>query len=194
MSDLTLDVGQACEVKEAFRRGKWSNADVKRFSQSDPDRMRLFREVMLGRAVININVMRHVIDCDTNPYLPNGWTVKEHRKGGQMEWDSLKVALHLSPNQMGNKRVKGNKLRKELANIPVMNANVLDYLLAHTELISEEWKGKVVFFWGTIYRDSGGNLCVRYLCWRHDRWDWCDHWLGNDWRSGHPAAVSQVST
>jgi len=39
-----------------------------------------------------------------------------------------------------------------------MNANVLDYLLAHPELIPEDWKNKYVFFWGTIYRYSSGGL------------------------------------
>ena len=39
-------------------------------------------------------------------------------------------------------------------NIPVLNSNVLDYLLANPHYIPEEWKAPtfgMVFFWGTIY-------------------------------------------
>jgi hypothetical protein len=83
----------------------------------------------------------------------------------------------------------GNKLRKELASKLVLNANVLDYLLAHTELIPEEWKGKYVFFWGTIYLYSGGRLYVRCLYWRGDRWNWDCFWLGDVFRDYNPAAL-----
>ncbi|HEY4477351.1 MAG TPA: hypothetical protein VJB56_01875 [Candidatus Paceibacterota bacterium] len=69
----------------------------------------------------------------------------------------------------------------------MLNANVLDYLLAHPDFIPEWWKGKAVFFWGTIYRNSYGNLCVRYLCFYGDRWDWNYDWLGIDWNVSYPA-------
>ena len=187
MSDLMLDVDQAGELKEAFRRGDWTKADVKRFSESDKDKMKRFRDVLLGRAVVS--VIKHIIDCDAEPFCPKGWKVEEHRKGGQLEWDHSKAMLHLSPNQMDGKYIEGNKLRKELANMPVMNANVLDWYLAHPELIPDEWKGKVIFFWGTIYRLSDGLLYVRYLFWGDGEWFWSSDWLGFVWRGSNPAAV-----
>ena len=138
---------------------------------------------------VEVVVKDHIIDCDADPFTPNGWKVEEHRKGGQLKWDPKKVTLHLSPNQLDNKVVVGDNLRAELANMPVMNANVADYLLAHPELIPDEWKGKVVFFWGTIYRHSDGSLCVRFLDWSVGRWRWSGRWLVRDWRVDGPAAV-----
>ncbi|MDE1925504.1 MAG: hypothetical protein KGH79_05040 [Patescibacteria group bacterium] len=134
-------------------------------------------------------VKEHVINCDADPFVPNGWKVEEHKKGGQLKWDASQVALYLSKGQQGGKVIEGNKLRKELADKPAYNANVLDYLLANPDLIPEEWKGKCVFFWGTVYRRSVGSLYVRYLYWNGDGWYWSDNWLDSDWDGNDPAAV-----
>jgi hypothetical protein len=138
--------------------------------------------------------IQHIVDCDAKPFLQNGWKVEEHKKGGQLMLDMSKVRLHLSPNQMDGKRIEGNKLRKELASESVLNANVLDYLLAHPDLIPEDWKKdergntRYIFFWGTIYR-TGGGLGVRCLSWHDGAWDWGNGWLDGDWGGGDPSAV-----
>ncbi|MDP3726146.1 MAG: hypothetical protein Q8R36_03025 [bacterium] len=135
-------------------------------------------------------IRKHLINCDADPYVPNGWSVEEHQKGGQLQWnkDAQKDALYLSDKQKSGSIV-GNKLRTELKGKPVLNANVLDYLLAHPHLISEEWKEKYVFFWGTIYRGSHGDLCVRFLYWHEGGWRWSYHWLVYVWYADDPAAV-----
>ncbi|MEK7642999.1 MAG: hypothetical protein AAB372_00920 [Patescibacteria group bacterium] len=142
--------------------------------------------LLSGRA--EVTIVRHIIDCDVDPFTPDGWKVEEHKKGGQFEWGPAKVSLHLSPNQKDGKVIEGNKLRKELAREPMLNANVLDYFLANQYLIPEEWKGKAVFFWGTIYRRSGGRLFVRCLYFDGGRWDWSCSWLDDDWDDIGPAA------
>ena len=129
------------------------------------------------------------INLDADPVCPNGWTVEEHKPGGQFTWNQAKVELHYSPNQKGEKFIQGQKLREELAPMPVFNANVLDWLLANPHAIPEACKGKATFFWGTIYRDSGGCLCVRYLFWRGDRWGWSFFLLDLDWARINPALV-----
>ncbi|MCX6789095.1 MAG: hypothetical protein NTZ42_00580 [Candidatus Gribaldobacteria bacterium] len=137
----------------------------------------------------------NLIDCDADPFLPEGWKIEEHRKGGQLEWDPAKVQLYLSPNQKDGKWMEGNKLRKELATKPVLNANVLDFLLVHPQFIPEEWKKdndgniRFIFFWGTIYRGSAGYLDVRCLCFYDGEWRWGDYWLGLDWLGSYPAAL-----
>ena len=130
----------------------------------------------------------HIIDCDVAPFVPDGWKVEEHQKGGQLSFNAPQIELHL-PVAQKNGTIEGNKLRKELAGKPVLNANVLDYLLAHPELIPEDWKGKYVFFWGTVYRDSDGNLCVRFLYWIVGRWSWGNGWLDDGWYGDYPAAL-----
>jgi hypothetical protein len=130
-----------------------------------------------------------IIDLDADPVIPDGWKVESHQKGGQLVFDTASVKLHLDTGQQNGSLIKGNELRKKLTNMPVMNANMLDWYLAHPECIPEEWKGKYVFFWGTIYRNRNGLLCVRYLCWHGGRWNWGCGWLEDDWDADYPAAV-----
>lgn len=185
MSDLMLDVDQAGELKAAFRRGNWTNAEIKRLCEGDI--LAQLRDVLRGR--LELKVIEHVIDCDANPYLPEGWKVEEHQKSGPLKWDAKLVELWLAKGQQNGKVLKGDKLRQELVGKPVLNACVLDYLLANSHLIPEEWKGKAVFFWGTIYRLSGGYLYVRYLYWLGDRWFWSYYWLDIDWYDNYPSAL-----
>ena len=136
----------------------------------------------------------HTVDCDVEPFVPNGWKVEEHKKGGQLPLDLSKIKLHLLPNQKNDRLIEGNELRKKLVSEPVLNANVLDYLLAH-QLIPEDWKRdayvniRFIFFWGTIYRHPYDYLCVRFLCWNGNAWYWSYHWLGCGWDGYSPAAV-----
>jgi hypothetical protein len=185
MSDLMLDVSQAVELKMAFRRAGYTNAQIKQLSEGDI--LAQVRDVLKG--VSAINSIPHIIDCDADPLIPNGWKIEEHQKGGVWQWDVNKLSLYLSKLQKNGNTINGNDLRKELKNKSVLNANVLDYLLKHPELIPEEWKDKVVFFWGTIYRGSDGRLCVRDLRWRGGCWRWYDYWLDVGWDSANPAAV-----
>jgi hypothetical protein len=130
----------------------------------------------------------HIIDCDAAPLVPEGWKVEEHKKGGLIDLTKTTLMTFLTEGQKKG-TVAGNTLRKELADKPVLNANVLDYLLANPELIPSDWKGKAVFFWGTVYRVRDGRLCVRCLYWLGGRWRWGCVWLGRDWDSSSPALV-----
>jgi len=130
----------------------------------------------------------HVIDLSTPPFIPDGFSLEEHLGEGLFEFNPDNVSLYLIDEQKGG--VNGYKLRKELADQPVLNANVLDYLLANPELIPEDWKGKYLCFWGTIYRNSDGDLYVRYLRRRGSEWNWNYRWLANDFNSSNPAALA----
>jgi hypothetical protein len=151
-------------------------------------------QVQRGYAVFT--QIEHVIDLDAAPFNPwekEGVVIEEHQKGGQFKWDASQVAFHLADSQKNG--IQGHKLRKELQGKPVLNANLLDYLLAHPELIPEDWKKdengntRYIFFWGTVYRNRVGNLFVRYLYWLGDRWDWSYRWLGSDWSGRSPVAL-----
>ncbi len=184
MDELMLDVGQANEIKLAARRAGATNADLKRLSEGD-----VFSQILpVLRGLGEVTITKHLIDLDSDPMVPKGLELEEHRKGGQFEFDPTKIVLRLDEGQKDGRIIKGHELRKKLANQPVFNANLLDFLLAHPNLIPEEWKGKAIFFWGTIYRDSNGDLCVRYLVWHGSEWDWYYDWLGRDWHDSSPAA------
>jgi hypothetical protein len=185
MSTL-FSVGQMNQLGDAFEAHGMTPEDVTKL-RSHPDfaMLRLF-----ARGQAKITLPQHLINCDANPYLPNGWKVEEHKQGGQLEWNPTRVKLYLSKDQRPGKSIVGNKLRKELANQSVLNACVLDYLLANPTLIPEDWKGKFTFFWGTIYRDSDGDLCVRYLYWFGSGWYWFYDWLDSNFYDSSPAAIS----
>lgn len=193
-TELMLDVGQANELKLAFRRAGWTNAEIKKLCEGNllAHLLPLVREHVDATTVTT----QHLIDCDADPFIPNGWTVESHKKGGRFAFDPAKIRLYLSPNQQGGKHIEGTKLlRKELANEPVLNANILDFLLKNPYLIPEEWKKdangniRYIFFWGTIYRLSNGDLYVRSMYWLVGSWYWLYDWLGRDWRGIDPAAV-----
>lgn len=186
-NELMLDVSQAHELKLAFRRNGWTNADIKALSEGN-----FLADVLkLMKGQLEIKPIEHLIDCDVNPFIPNGWAVEEHKKGGMFKFNPEKISLYLSEKQKKGS-IGGHDLRKELADKPVMNANVLDYLLARPELIPEEWKGKYIFFWGTIYRDSDGYLFVFYLYWFGSKWGCHYYWLVNDFNSDNPAALATL--
>ena len=151
----------------------------------------LIREVLDDRAEIRL-IEYLVVDLDADPFVPNGYSVLEHKKGGQFKYSPTKVKLYLAEGQKSGKVMVGNELHKELENQPVYNANLLDFLYKkeNQRYIPEEWKGKVVFFWGTIYRHSTGHLFVRCLYWIEDEWN-CDRfWLGRGWTDNYPSVVS----
>jgi len=186
-TELMLDVGQANEFKLACRRAGYTNADIKKMCEGSV----LAQVLPVVRGNGEVTVVRHLIDCDADPFTRDGWRVEEHKKHGrEFDWDEgKKINLYLSQNQQDGKVIRGNKLRTELSKKAALNANVLDYLLAHPDLIPEGWNGKAIFFWGTIYRYSDGDLCVRCLCFGGGRWRWDDDWLGGGWGDLDPAAL-----
>jgi len=177
------------QLADALEEAGYTPDDVTKLRSSK--QLPAVKELLRGNA--KIKVVRYLIDCSADPYIPGGWTVEEHQKGGTLEWDSAKILLFLAEKQKTG-LITGHDLRKELVDKPVLNANVLDYLLAHPELIPEDWKeGEYIFFWGTIYRYSDVGLCVRCLGWGGGRWYWDYHWLLRDWFANYPAACSQVT-
>lgn len=163
------------------------------FSPEDVARLRAFPNLQGIKSVIlahaQIVPVEHLIDCSVDPHEPKGLSVHEHKRFGMLKWDPAQVTLYLSQGQRHGKRIKGTELQRELQGKLVMNANVLDSLLAHPEFIPESWKGKAVFFWGTIYRGLGDDLCVRCLCWSGSGWYSHHGWLGRGWGDLGPAAL-----
>lgn len=152
---------------------------------------------------VDVVIKDHVMNGD-KPFIPDGWKVESHQKTGEQKFtrdgdtlylDGKKIDFFLSPNQAEGKSIKGERLREELKGKPVLNACHLDYLREHPDLIPDSWKvdakgrTRYIFFWGTIYRNSDGGLCVRFLYWNFGRWSWGSSWLGSGWGVNNPAAV-----
>lgn len=186
MSTL-YSVGSMNQLGDAFEAAGFTAEDVVKLKQYK--NLKGIKDILFG--IAEIKYPEHLINCEADPFIPEGWSVEKHRRGGLFKFDDpAKISFYLSKKQKKGDYSVGNDLRKELKNMPVLNANVLDYLLAHPELIPESWKGKAIFFWGTIYRYSSGSLCVRCLSWFGSKWSWGRRLLVYDFDSSNPAALA----
>ena len=181
-------IGAINQLADAFENAGLTSDDLTKLRQFKD--LAKLKDVITGEAVIKYP--EHLIDCNADPFIPCSWELESHKKGGMFEFNKEKFFLYLTKKQK-KRSIEGNELRKELLGKPVMNANVLDYLLAHPKLIPEEWESKYIFFWGTIYRNSNGLLYVRYLRWDGSQWGWRCHWLDDDFAPGYVAVLASWS-
>lgn len=135
------------------------------------------------------------IDCAGKPFIPNGlsYDEKDQLKSafrGKLKAGKIFENLYLDDRQK-NGTLVGDALKLALEGKAVLTAHCLDFVLRpeNQHLIPEELKGKAIFFWGSIYRYSGGTLCVRCLYWFGGQWHSSSHWLDCDWSANSPAAM-----
>lgn len=156
------------------------------------------QQVIEGRRSVFI-----ILDCDTAPYIPSGLSLEgegakhckmgkvilEKRDGG-LYANGVKIVWHFSPHQKGGNCIQGYELRNELHEKRVLNACILDALLANPHLIPDRWKFGYTYFWGTIFSSTDGTLSlyVKYLFWQR-RWGCNYYWLRRRWFESDPAAV-----
>jgi hypothetical protein len=147
-----------------------------------------------------------VIDLDADPeFVPGGFEVIEHRRGGLVTWNphKPKIELYITPDQRKG-IVPGGKVLEELEKFEgtMVNANLLDYLANSVAtkpwIIPDDWKNveqsrtKHILFWGTRYKFESG-ICVRTLDWSADAreqvWKPGYCWIDNLLNSQFPAAM-----
>ena len=176
-SELMLDVGQANELKLAFRRAGWTNDEIKKLCTGEF--LAGVRNVLNGFSQIKPS---ELIDCDAKPLVPNHGVlrmfVEKHQEGGLFRWDSTMVELFVTKSQRAGWVYSMDALLGELTGKSLLNANVLDYLLAHPSLIPKEWKEDAdgyplcIGFCGTTYRNPYGGLVIRCLFHQDGNWTW----------------------
>ena len=152
------------------------------------------------------DIKAYGIDLEADPvYVPEGFEVIEHIKGGFLAWTPHKPQIELYlPEAQRKGVVPGEKVLEalEMYDGTMANANALDFLIDHAAnapwVIPEEWKNvemartKHILFWGTRYRYEG-SICVRSLEWSADarervwRAGYC--WIDNQLNSQFPAAM-----
>jgi len=177
--------GQTHQLMEALQANGFTSAHVTKLGQYD----RLGDIRLLLDGMVKIVAVDNVIHLDADPVLREGWSVVEHRRHNSCTWGSLKLGLYI-PDQQKSFTVVGTKLRDLMKDQAVFNANLLDFLLARPGFIPDEWKHKCIYFWGTIFCNEYGELCVRYLCRRDGLWRGDYRRLSKDWYPHEPAAVN----
>lgn len=137
----------------------------------------------------------YYVDCDAEALEIEGFTIVSHKQIGLWKFNPY-PNFYLSEKQKDKNNethgtIKGCELYQELADQNVANANILDFLLAHPQLISESWSNPLPF-WGTIYRDNKTGQCFvrclrRYL---GGEYGYTMHWLGAYLSAYEPAILA----
>ena len=129
-------------------------------------------------------------DSPSQKFTLAGTKVETHIKGGSFKWDPTKISLYLSRQQKNGKKIDGYDLYWELQGKSVFNVNLLEYLYSHQELIPNDWKNKkIVFFWGTTYRDTDTGLWVPGLSWFNNGWGVVHTRFDSYWDESMPTVV-----
>ena len=109
---------------------------------------------------------------DPVKFLGQGWTIEEEDERSLVltQLDLTEVRLEQMLKK-GETSIKGEeKLRrlKEVGHIR-LDAKIFQALWENQAFIPESWKGRAVYFDGTILRNPDGNRCVLYLYWSDGR-------------------------
>lgn len=107
----------------------------------------------------------YIVNLDAQPKTLTGYKASAHNGGGVFNFQHQSLDLFY-PNP---ERENGYKIRSALEG--PLNANMLDFLLGHPELIPQECQGKYTCFFGTTYcsyRDD--ESFVRAIFYHQDRY------------------------
>jgi len=191
--EFILHPGLIQDLEAAFRRNEWSREMVKHLTTGTT--LEQFADVLGGYA--EINAIPQLIDCSADPRIPpdidiNGLELEEHRRTGVLVWHPEAVTLYLSERQKGGGCIDGDPIREELRDKPVLNINVLDFLLAHQRLIPKAWRGKLICFWGTVYSRQN-VIFIPALSYEHGKWvALLLNPVDNFWNEKAPAVMLKV--
>ncbi len=201
MSDLMLDVDQAGELKAAFRRGDWTNAEIKRLCEGNL--LSRVRNVLLGRAEIVVvkkvkaspnTIIR--VNRSVRPAYPD-WVDKvmdpELESTGPAEYDLVtSLTLWLHEGQKGG-AVTGTVIYDYLKKHDMLTSclslqDALEIQKRGVTVFRQVFGNNVVYFWKSVVRRRGGrHLGVPSLCVRGGQVVLRCRWLDFDWRDGGPA-------
>ena len=130
---------------------------------------------------------------DPGAFIGEGWSIEEQddRSLAFTEIDLTKVRLEHMLQPIDQGRVKGEEKLKRLkaASHVRLDAAVLKAFLINPHLIPDRWKGKRVYFDGTILRSPSVSRYVLCLYWDGSQWDWFYDGLDYYWNDSDPSAV-----
>lgn len=161
---LSLDVGQANELKLAFRRYDWSNEQIKKLCESNV--LGLALDILRGDA--EVIYPERLIDLNTPPSLEDGHEIVKHLKQGKKYWHELRLAL-MNPYDLQYADTSNRWVRREdvqaltglnrettmprfLKRQRPANICLRDFLLQNQHLIPRDWmfNSSPILFWGTV--------------------------------------------
>lgn len=107
----------------------------------------------------------------------DGYTIEQHTPGPEhftFRKNLFELGLFLTKDQQRGCRTSGHKIRRAFTDKPTANICLLHHLQRRDigHLIPENWKKRLLFGWGTLYRSChSSRLFVPYLFWsRRNGW------------------------
>jgi len=130
-------------------------------------------------------IAQHVINFDTEAKVPFEGAKLDTRTGltGNVSFEPKKW---IAKNELkdGETSITGHEFLKRLqAGKKVLpNSNMIDWLIEHQDEpgvkeFLDQYRGKVLYAFGDIFRNSGGDLCVRCALVSDERWVSRCSWL-----------------
>jgi hypothetical protein len=140
------------------------------------------------------------VDSNVDPSISSEvFEVAHHNKIGVIKWNPTKVKLLCLPEQknppLGG--LNGEEMfqkfffadeKKERH----LNANFLDFLLDHQQLIPSAWRKQNLYpcFWGTVIKNrKTGELAVLEMYFNGDRFDKAAHYFSHGFNAHRPAVI-----
>ncbi len=156
-----------------MRKCGWTNNDLKRLE--NPHFLTEVLWVVRGQAEVKLLC----VDLDADPFIPEGWVVKQHRQSGKFQFDPEMVTyLTVYQREIAEHPLAITDFPTLLADKPWLNANLLDWLLLkeNQHLIPEDWKELTLGFVGTTYSNSdepeySDVRCLEWNAWDNE-WGW----------------------
>lgn len=134
-----------------------------------------------------IDVAQHVINFDASAKMPFAGASLSERDYAITGDVAFNPSEWIAKNELkdGETYITGHEFLKRLkAGKKVLpNSNMINWLVEHQNELGvkeflEQYKGKVLYAFGDIFRDSDGDLCVRCAIWDGDAWVSSCYWLG----------------
>ncbi len=160
--ELMLDVGLANELKMAFRKGGWTNADLKKFCEKSPQEIRQLLLCIRGLATPALDEFR--VDTDARP-LHHNLAIERHDPMGVVNLTGDGECLFVDTRVVTLVSVyvesaefpvwQVGELPRALVGKKMLNANLLKQLLQTPQLIPRNWDAEPIAFWGTEYYHHG---------------------------------------
>ena len=134
----------------------------------------------------------------SKPFDPVAFIGEKGLKIGEQDERALKLTeVDLSAVMLkhmledGEPPVVGEERQKRLkaAGYISLDARVFETLWNNQHLIPESWKGKSVFFEGTVLVSPSGDRYVLYIFSTGKQWNWDYYCLNDHWYGNNPSAV-----
>lgn len=122
------------------------------------------------------NMFRHMIDLNADPCCSEDGRLRPsgiHIRRGLIHWDPKRFSLYQLPEQRnGFSAINGRSIWRRVQDMPLANANMLDYWKLFPEMIPDVCEGICTCFFGTHYleeRDRGEEFvrCLHTLDGKH---------------------------